>query len=380
MRRLSLPIYAPICALALAASTSANAGPLSDPIGSTLAVVNVVTAQYETEKRNLVLGDSVRQNEVVEVALDAKSEFQFKDDTKLALGPGARMTLDKFVYDANAKSGSISVNMIKGAFRWVTGVASKSSYSIKLPAASITVRGTVFDVFVEDTGATWVLLHEGGIKACNLRGTCRVLDEPGKLLLINDAGDIGVPFRWASLNGQQKTKFDTAYPFVGGGTTIDGGKALSRDAIMAKPVRKAEKPKSEKIKTASASQSATDETPVATVKPLKSRKPKVVINEDKPAKVVVTPVKLPKTPKVVRNGDDDDKPILTTKKKRKWMDVADDYIRRYRDKVATSDDVSNDGPVGTGPSIGPSFPRHPRPPMGDGKPPAGGGDKGPSLQ
>jgi hypothetical protein len=33
--------------------------------------------------------------------------------------------LDKFVYDAGAEPGSISINMAKGAFRFITGASPK---------------------------------------------------------------------------------------------------------------------------------------------------------------------------------------------------------------------------------------------------------------
>ena len=102
----------------------------------------------------------------------------------MALGPGAKLMLDKFVYDGEKTKGTIAVNLVKGAFRFVTGVAAKPSYVVRVPQASITVRGTIFDVFVQDNGVSWLLLHEGAVTVCNERGKCRDLDEPGKLIRI----------------------------------------------------------------------------------------------------------------------------------------------------------------------------------------------------
>ena len=56
--------------------------------------------------------------------------------------------------------------------------------AIRTPTASITVRGTFFDVYVQDNGMSWLLLIEGSIEVCNEKGVCRVLDEPGKLIRI----------------------------------------------------------------------------------------------------------------------------------------------------------------------------------------------------
>ena len=70
-----------------------------EPIGSTMVVVNRVTAELAQQARTLQTGDNVRQDEVIEVSVDGLSELQLLDETKLALGPGSRLLLDKFVYD-----------------------------------------------------------------------------------------------------------------------------------------------------------------------------------------------------------------------------------------------------------------------------------------
>lgn len=206
------------------------------PVGSTLVVVNLVTAAFNRDTRSLAAGDSVHQDELIEVGLDARSEIALEDETKLALGPGSRLTLDKFVYDPAKKTGgSIVLDLVKGTLRFVTGVAEKPTYLIKTPAAAITVRGTIFDVYVEDNGLAWLLLHEGAVEVCNLRGVCRVLDEPGRLIRIGDDGDVGPPVRWASLDGNDRVPFDDAFPFVADAPGFDSDPVLSREAILLGP-------------------------------------------------------------------------------------------------------------------------------------------------
>jgi hypothetical protein len=215
----------------LAASLQAEAASLQ-PIGSTVEVVNLVTAEYNRDTRSLQRGDKVHQDETIEVGLDGSSELKLDDDTKLALGPGSHLKLDKFVYDANKTKGSIVLDLVKGTFRFITGVAEKPTYVIKTPAAAITVRGTIFDVYVEDNGLAWLLLHEGAVQVCNTRGQCKDLDEPGKIIRITDDGDIGAPTRWASLPGKDNVAFDTAFPFVGNAPSIDPTPVLTREAIL----------------------------------------------------------------------------------------------------------------------------------------------------
>jgi hypothetical protein len=222
-----------LAGLCLLLSTSSLEAAPQQPIGSALVVVNLVTAAYNRDTRTLQNGDRVHQDEVIEVGLDASSELKLDDDTKLALGAGSRLTLDKFVYDPAKSNGSIVLDLLKGTFRFMTGVAEKPTYVIKTPAAAITVRGTIFDVYVQDDGMSWLLLHEGAIQVCNARGTrCRDLTEPGKLIRITSDGDVGSPVKWASLPGKDSVPFDNAFPFVTKAPSIDPTPILTRDIII----------------------------------------------------------------------------------------------------------------------------------------------------
>ncbi len=98
-------------------------------IGDARTIVSIVKADFDKQERELTIGDVVRQDEVIEVSNDGKGEFRLNDDTKLALGPGARMVLDKFVYDSDKKAGTIVLDLTKGAFRFITGVAIEADVS-----------------------------------------------------------------------------------------------------------------------------------------------------------------------------------------------------------------------------------------------------------
>lgn len=239
---LSPPALAGCCLLSLSAS-GLQAAP-QQPIGSALVVVNLVTAEFNRDTRTLQDGDKVHQDETIEVGSDASSELKLDDNTKLALGPGSHLKLDKFVYDPAKTKGSIVLDLVKGTFRFVTGVAEKPTYVIKTPSAAITVRGTIFDVFIQENGPSWLLLIEGAIRVCNERGTqCRDLTEPGKLIRISGDGDVGPPVKWASLQGKDDKPFDDAFPFVGKPPTIDPTPVLTRDVIILGNLPDEDKPK-----------------------------------------------------------------------------------------------------------------------------------------
>jgi hypothetical protein len=202
-----------------------------DNIGDARTIVSVVKADFAKQERDLSVGDNVRQNEVIEVSSDGRGEFRLNDDTKLALGPGSRLVLDKFVYDSDKKAGSIVLDLTKGAFRFITGVAAKPTYLIRTPVASITVRGTIFDLFILPDTTVWLLLHQGAIEV-TAKGVCHVLDQPGQLLRVTSNGSVGVPVNWKGLPGHEDVPFDTAFPFVTNAPQIDPVPVMERAVIV----------------------------------------------------------------------------------------------------------------------------------------------------
>ena len=221
---------AAITALVLhAPSASAGSG---DEIGDARTIISIVKADFDKQERELTIGDVVRQDEVIEVSEDGKGEFRLNDDTKLALGPGSRMVLDKFVYDSDKKAGSIVIDLTKGAFRFITGVASKPTYQIRTPNASITVRGTIFDAFVLPDDSAWLLLHEGGIEVTSTKNVCHVLDRPGQLIRIDETGTVSKPVNWKDMPGRDAADFDVAFPFVGTTPQIEPLPTTTRDGVL----------------------------------------------------------------------------------------------------------------------------------------------------
>jgi hypothetical protein len=196
-------------ALAVVAMAGSVAGAQSR-IGTAVRVINKVTADQSL----INTGDGVSQNQTVEVATDSLGELKLDDDTKLALGPGAKLVLDKFVYDPAKSTGSVAVNLAKGAFRFVTGAAQKKDYLIKTPSASIAVRGTVIDIYIAPNGAEWILLHEGAIEVCTANNVCRKLSNPCQAVGLPSVGKIGEPGGWVTRTGSSDIDFDVAFPFV----------------------------------------------------------------------------------------------------------------------------------------------------------------------
>ncbi len=220
----------------------------AESIGSAVRIVNRVTGSIDQQQQNLATGDSVSQNESIEVAPDALGELKLRDDTKLALGPGSRIVLDKLVYDPNSSVGAVSVNLAKGAFRFITGLARKGDYQLRTPSASITVRGTIFDVYVDAAGGTWLLLLEGSVRVCNTANQCTDVSNPCGVVHVSATGSLDGPLGWPAQ--ARPIDFAAAFPFVVTPPSIDARPLFTRTAVetnqCAKPVtpqtREAEAP------------------------------------------------------------------------------------------------------------------------------------------
>ena len=208
----------------MAASTA-----FAEPIGAAVRIVNKVTGEIDQRQRALKANDPVNQNEAIEVAADSLGELKLNDDTKLALGPGSRMVLDKFVYDPAPSTGTVSVNLLTGAFRFITGLSRKGNYQLRTPSASITVRGTVFDIYVDGAGGTWLLLLEGSVRVCNAANQCADVDNPCGVVHITPTGTLDGPLGWPAQT--RPINFATAFPFVVTPPSIDATPLFTRTAV-----------------------------------------------------------------------------------------------------------------------------------------------------
>ena len=158
-----------IAALAMTFSMPA----IAQTIGVAETVRNDVVQVSGSGATPISAGEAVVRNEVVRTGVASATKLVFRDDTNLAVGPGATVTLDRFVFSGDdATASKVSVNLVRGAFRFTTGGSDKKAYEIKTPLASIAVRGTVFDV-LSVAGQTVVTLLDGALTGCTKGGRCR---------------------------------------------------------------------------------------------------------------------------------------------------------------------------------------------------------------
>jgi FecR protein len=229
--------------LALAGALCAIVGGLeaqsaAPEIGTTVLIKKEVVATLGDIKRDLKEGVRVHRSEYLETGDEAQAELRLDDQTKLALGPNAGLKLDEFAIGKSDGVTTIGVNFAKGTFRFITGSQKKDAYVIETPSATIGVRGTVFDVYVDGSGDTLVLLHQGEVNICSKTQTCRRHNSVGRIVHATPAGILSAPLKFSAKLIPGLTGVGRAFPFVGKVLRIDPVRRLGAAAIIEQPVTK----------------------------------------------------------------------------------------------------------------------------------------------
>src|SRR5262249_12293213 len=106
-------------------------------------------------ERVLRIGIDVQANEIVTTHSNDRAHLVFLDGTLLTVGPNARLTIDKFVYDPNSKTGDLAITATQGVFRLVGGKISKTNaITINTPSSTIGIRGGITMFTVNQKGTT----------------------------------------------------------------------------------------------------------------------------------------------------------------------------------------------------------------------------------
>jgi hypothetical protein len=127
-------------AMALGLAAGHNAAFAGD--GTVLAVVQMSEADGQTGKRVLVMDGPVFSGDRIVTGPSGNAQIKFRDNTRLVVGPNSTMVIDAFIFGGDGEAArKVTINAVRGAFRFITGNSPKDAYSITTPTATIGVRG-----------------------------------------------------------------------------------------------------------------------------------------------------------------------------------------------------------------------------------------------
>ena len=129
----------------------------AERVGSTIEAESTVSGEGAVGKRVIARADPIYRDERLRSNLTGLGQFQLGDGTKLVLGRNASLVIDRYVIGGGSKAKTITLKLISGSARFVTGASDKRAYRILTPQGTIGVRGTAFDLTVRN-GKTHLLL------------------------------------------------------------------------------------------------------------------------------------------------------------------------------------------------------------------------------
>jgi hypothetical protein len=167
------------------------------PSGVAVSVVPAAAAAGTTGRRTLQVDGDVFMGDKVQTGPGGEAQIQFKDATKLVVGPNSSMTIDAFVFDESNTARKVTMNATKGAFRFITGSSAKQAYTINTPTATIGVRGTRFDFTVAGNGEMTFAIFEGQARVCDRAGVCRDVRGGCEVVITPPGGGVE-PANWGA--------------------------------------------------------------------------------------------------------------------------------------------------------------------------------------
>ena len=172
-----------VLALQMALATSPFA---AEEIGKAVAITVSVTG----DNGPLSVSSPIHRDERIQTSSSGTGQFVFRDGTKLAVGPGSTLVLDRSVFVGSNAFKSLGLKATRGTFRWISGTSKSAAYKINTPFGTLGIRGTAFDFYVSSKTAAIILL-EGRAEFCGNDGVCKRLTHGCDMVTANSNGVMG---------------------------------------------------------------------------------------------------------------------------------------------------------------------------------------------
>jgi hypothetical protein len=127
-------------ALALAAAAMLSAPAFAAQVGTASAVNPDATVNLRT----ITIGSSIAHMERIKTTSSGSVQVLFIDKTSMTIGPNSDVTIDEYVFDPKAGTGSLTSTVAKGAMRFVGGLISHNGKAeVKTTTAALAIRGGI---------------------------------------------------------------------------------------------------------------------------------------------------------------------------------------------------------------------------------------------
>ncbi len=125
---------------------------VSAAVRGEVALTSILTA----ETRRPASGEQVFLGDAVTTGSQSGLQILLLDESVFTVGERAELVIDRYVYDPDRGAAALSASLLRGGLRFVSGKISDTepeNVELKLPSATIGVRGTIVTTVETDAGA-----------------------------------------------------------------------------------------------------------------------------------------------------------------------------------------------------------------------------------
>ena len=145
-------------------------------VGSAVAVTPGAELLSGGRSVQINLGMQVSSGDIVTTDGSGQVQLLFDDKTKIVVGPRSQLEIDSVLLKPSGTAKRFVINALGGTFRFISGNSAKPVYNINTPTATMGIRGTIFDLFVEKGRGTSVVLLDGEVFLCLKNGSCESIE------------------------------------------------------------------------------------------------------------------------------------------------------------------------------------------------------------
>jgi hypothetical protein len=145
------------------------------------------------ELRELRWNNAVFTEETVRTEDGESTELEFLDSTRLRVGSNSEVVLDRFVYDPAQGTGDAVITFGKGVFRFVSGdMQNKEGYKLVTPAATLEIRGTIFQLIIDAANNVLLFVEEGAVAMISCGGETEVIEAGNSGIAYGNCSGVGI--------------------------------------------------------------------------------------------------------------------------------------------------------------------------------------------
>ena len=153
----------------------ANSAPDSEQAGHIIMVTGQVIARDSSgSARQLSRSSSILVGDTILTGPAASTQIRMVDQAQISLKADTQFTIVAYQYDENIVTDVVSLSLIQGGFRTITGVIwdqNKEAYEATISNfATIGIRGADYEVVITPAGEIFTGVYDGGTTIANAAG------------------------------------------------------------------------------------------------------------------------------------------------------------------------------------------------------------------